>query len=91
MKKLLSIFLAGLFFINAAKAQSTIPTLDKSPMDLATFPAGYGLLKLQGKATEPLAVRVIYSRPIKNNRVVFGKLVEYNKVWRFGANENTEI
>ena len=91
MKKLLFIFLAGFLLTLSAVAQSTIPTLDKSPMDLATYPAGYGLLKLQGKASEPLAARVIYSRPLKNNRVVFGQLVEYNKVWRFGANENTEI
>lgn len=36
-------------------------------------------------------IRVIYSRPSKNNREVFGTLVPYSKVWRLGANENTEI
>lgn len=36
-------------------------------------------------------VRVIYSRPQKGNRIIFGQLVEYNKVWRLGANEATEI
>ena len=91
MKKLLFIFLAGLFFSISILAQSLIPSLDKSPMDMSTYPAGYSLLKLQGKATDPLAARVIYSRPLKNKRVIFGQLVEYNKVWRFGANENTEI
>jgi hypothetical protein len=34
---------------------------------------------------------VIYSRPGKNDREVFGKLIPYGKVWRTGANEATEI
>jgi len=38
----------------------------------------------------PLA-RIIYSRPKKKNRVIFGDLVPYGKVWRTGANEATEI
>ncbi len=32
-----------------------------------------------------------FSRPSKNNRIIFGKLVPYNKIWRTGANENTTI
>ena len=91
MKKTAIIYLALLFITFSSIAQTTIPPIDKSPMDMATFPANYGLLKIQDKATEPLAVRIIYSRPLKNNRVIFGQLVEYNKVWRFGANENSEI
>ena len=91
MKKLLFIFLAGLISTVNVFAQSAIPVLDKSPMDISTYPAGYSVLKLQGKTPDPLAARVIYSRPLKNNRVIFGQLVEYSKVWRFGANENTEI
>jgi Protein of unknown function (DUF2911) len=38
----------------------------------------------------PLA-RVIYSRPIKLGRRIFGGLVPYGKQWRLGANEATEI
>ena len=68
-----------------------IPTLDKSQMDMSTYPTDYALQKLQGKITEPLIARLMYSRPQKNNRIIFGELVEYNAVWRFGANENTEI
>jgi hypothetical protein len=91
MRKL--IFLAvQLFFITNIFAQSSsIPAVDKSPMDMSTYPPNYPLLKAQDKASEPLIARVIYSRPTKNNRVIFGDLVEYNKVWRFGANENTEV
>ncbi len=91
MKKLLFVFLAGLISTVSVFAQSPIPVLDKSPMDISTYPAGYSVLKLQGKNPDALAARVIYSRPLKNDRVVFGKLVEYGKVWRFGANENTEV
>lgn len=55
------------------------------------YPVNYPVLKIQDKATEPLVARIIYSRPQKNNRTVFGDLVEYGKVWRLGANEATEI
>ena len=75
-------------------AQSIDPKnvpLDKSPMDMVYYPLNYPVLKIQGKATEPLLARVIYSRPQKSGRTVFGDLVEYNKVWRLGANEATEV
>ena len=36
-------------------------------------------------------VKVTYSRPRKNGREIFGKLVPYGQVWRTGANEATEI
>jgi hypothetical protein len=72
-------------------SSSPIPALDKSPMDMSTYPPGYPLMKIQGKTTEPIIARVTYSRPQKNGRVIFGDLLEYNAVWRFGANENTEI
>jgi hypothetical protein len=68
-----------------------LPALDKSPMDMAYYPANYPVLKIQDKATEPLVARVIYSRPQKEGRSIYGGLVEYGKVWRLGANEATEI
>lgn len=91
MKKLL--LLSGLLCWAAVLsfAQSKLPALDKSPMDMSYYPAGYPVLKIQDKATEPLIARVIYSRPQKNGRVIFGDLLEYGKVWRLGANEATEI
>lgn len=58
---------------------------------MSTYPANYQLLKIQDKVTEPLSARILYSRPAKNDRVIFGGLLEYGKVWRFGANESTEI
>jgi hypothetical protein len=96
MKKLFSA-LAILFIVSCAFAQSQAslkfkrPVLDKSPMDMAYYPANYPVLKIQDKATEPLLARVIYSRPQKDNRIIFGDLIEYNTIWRLGANEATEI
>jgi hypothetical protein len=65
--------------------------MDKSPMDMIYFPDEYPVLKIKDKAKEPPIARVIYSRPQKADRVVFGDLIEYGKVWRLGANEATEI
>ncbi|RLD29545.1 MAG: hypothetical protein DRI75_03070 [Bacteroidetes bacterium] len=36
-----------------------------------------------------LKLEVFYNRPSKRDRVIFGGLVAYNKVWRTGANEAT--
>src|SRR5690349_3826826 len=36
-------------------------------------------------------ISVNYSRPLVNNRPIWGKLVPYGQVWRAGANENTII
>jgi hypothetical protein len=60
-------------------------------MDVSYCPNNYPLLKIQDKITDPLIARIIYSRPQKNGRVIFGELLEYGKVWRLGANEATEI
>ena len=70
---------------------NNLPPVDKSPMDMCYYPGNYPVLKIQDKVTEPLVARVIYSRPQKNGRLIFGELVEYGKVWRLGANEATEI
>jgi Protein of unknown function (DUF2911) len=92
MKYLFSAILFAFFLINAsAQDTQTIPAIDKSPMDMSTYPVNYPLLKIQDKATIPIVARVTYSRPQKSNRVIFGELLEYNTIWRFGANENTEI
>lgn len=93
MKKLLllTIFLVVVFFVNAQQNGSKLPPLDKSPMDMVYYPVNYPVLKIQDKLTQPLISRIIYSRPQKGNRIVFGELVEYGQVWRLGANEATEI
>jgi hypothetical protein len=82
-----------LFLANSSLSQSgnRIPDLDKSPMDMSYYPPNYPILKIQNKANGDAIARVIYSRPQRQGRKVFGELVEYGKVWRLGANEATEI
>ena len=54
--------------------------VDKSPADIAYF-----------RMNQAPKAKVIYSRPMKNDREIFGKLEPFGKVWRLGANEATEI
>jgi len=90
MQKLVAIavFLACM---HITKAQSPPSSIDKSPLDISYYPANYPVLKIQDKITEALVARVVYSRPQKKGRKLFGELVEYGQVWRLGANEATEI
>ena len=86
MKTLLASILLASFSI-AAQSQNFRKT-DKSPMDMAYFPDHFAHDRKEG---DKAIIRVTYSRPSKNDREVFGKLVPYGKVWRTGANESTEI
>lgn len=72
--------------------------MDQSPMDMIYLPADYPLKRMQLPMTENIsapAARVIYSRPHKKGRKIFGadstSLCHYGKEWRLGANEATEI
>lgn len=91
MKQWMFVFFVLIGVTDAVVAQTKLPSVDKSPMDMSYFPVNYPVLKIQNKVSEPLICRVIYSRPQKNGRSVFGELVEYGKLWRLGANEATEI
>lgn len=91
MKKFLFVFCLAIVPILLFAQLSKLPEVDKSPMDMSYFPINYPVLKIQNKVTDPIMIRVIYSRPQKQGRTVFGELVEYGKVWRLGANEATEI
>lgn len=91
MKRILFLSTVILCWSLVGIAQSGRPGIDKSPLDMSYYPSNYPVLKIQDKVTEPLVARVIYSRPRKEGRTVFGGLVAYGKVWRLGANEATEI
>jgi hypothetical protein len=39
--------------------------------------------------SDDLRIRVLYNRPSKKGREIFGGLVPYGQVWRTGANEST--
>ncbi len=90
MKKL-GFFLAFACISLVAIAQQKPTELDKSPMDMSYWPDNYPLLKMSGKAKDQPIARVIYGRPVKNGRTIFGGIIKYNELWRLGANEATEL
>ena len=91
MKKVVVLAIVLQFVAVTLMAQSPLPPVDKSPMDMSYYPNNYPVLKISDKATEPIAARIVYSRPQKSGRIIFGGLVKYGEVWRLGANEATEI
>ena len=84
MKKiilLVAVFFITIGFSNQAIAQN-FKGLDKSPMDIASFPSNY-------RVSEKV-IKIIYSRPQLKGRSL-EKLAPLGKKWRTGANEATEV
>lgn len=82
MKNLFVLTFFALALISTEATAQKFSGLDKSPMDMAAFPASY---KESDKA-----VRVIYGRPQLKGRDM-ATLAPSGKVWRTGANEAAEI
>jgi hypothetical protein len=74
-----------------APPQNPYANVDVSPMDVSYYPTDYPLQKMSGKADPSPVMRVIYSRPHRQGRRIFGNLLHYGEPWRLGANEATEI
>lgn len=92
MKKIITLLLVfQMAFFCLLAQNNTVPAVDKSPLDISYYPVNYPVLKIQDKITEPLVARVVYSRPQRAGRPIFGGLVKNGEVWRLGANEATEI
>ncbi len=89
MKLFVSLVCVLAFF--SVQAQQKPTDLDKSPMDMSYWPNNYPLLKMDGKAGAMPVARVIYSRPLKGGRIIYGNIIKYGDLWRLGANEATEI
>lgn len=89
MRLLFSFLLAMLAVTGMAQLKPT--DLDKSPMDVSYCPNNYPVLKMNGKTGEQPVARILYSRPQRSGRKIFGEIVPYNQIWRMGANECTEI
>jgi hypothetical protein len=66
-------------------------SIDISPMDMIYFPVDYPKLKMTHTTDIPPVARIIYSRPHREGRKIFGSLLKYGEPWRLGANEATEI
>lgn len=78
---------------NIIKKEAANPysQVDVSTMDMVYFPADFPLKKMNGEAKGQPVMRVIYSRPHRGGRKLFGGLVKWGQPWRLGANEATEI
>jgi hypothetical protein len=74
-----------------APPQNPYANVDVSPMDISYYPTDYPLQKMSGNAASLPVMRVIYSRPHRQGRKIFGNLLHYGEPWRLGANEATEI
>ena len=74
-----------------APPQNPYVNVDVSPMDISYYPTDYPLQKMSGKSDSLPVMRVIYSRPHRQGRKIFGNLLHYGEPWRLGANEATEI
>lgn len=77
-----------------SQAQNGTPTIkypgvDSSPLDALYYPIN--AVKVKKDDTSLPIIKVLYSRPQKKGREIFGVLEQFDKVWRLGANENTEI
>lgn len=72
---------------NANNGSVAFPKVDASPLDVVYYP----LNTTKSKESVLPIIRVLYSRPQKKAREVFGVLEQFDKIWRFGANENAEI
>lgn len=69
------------------------PSVDASPMDAISYPTKAQWRNYLSGADRNIQpkIRVIYSRPSKKDRDIFGGLVPYGTEWRLGANEATTI
>jgi Protein of unknown function (DUF2911) len=71
--------------------------VDKSPMDISYYPVNYPAQLMSNNDSATLTARVLYSRPHKMGRTIFGTeappkcIQQYGAYWRLGANEATEI
>ncbi len=89
----LCMILAFNFATAQEKKGLEFPGLDKSPMDAAHYPAesAYTNYLDEDDPKRTPIVKVLYSRPYKKGRKVFGELQKFGEEWRVGANECNEI
>jgi len=65
--------------------------VDISPMDMSYYPADYPKIKMSNPAAPLPNARVVYSRPHLQGRQLFPSILKFEKPWRLGANEATEL
>lgn len=96
MKRLFPILTMALLVVCSPDAfAQEFPPVDKSPLDIAYYPTraafrAFAKTDAEKESLQPV-MKVTYSRPMKNDRNIFGELIKYGEVWRLGANESTEL
>lgn len=70
------------FLISADLHSQEFKNLDTSPHDIVYFRTN--------KISAP-KIKVLYGRPKKNGREIFGSVIPFGQIWRVGANEATEV
>lgn len=73
----IKVIIAGIVVIAGVLFLWRYSTKALSPEDTSVF------------SEDALKLEVVYNRPSKKGRKIFGDLVPYNEVWRTGANEAT--
>ena len=87
MKRLGFVAILALFTFAVNAQEPKFAPVDASPADIVYYPLNAAKVK---DGSSP-SVKVIYSRPTRKGREIFGVLEQFDKVWRAGANESTEI
>jgi hypothetical protein len=85
-----SLLLSGLFalpFMTQGLLPGSLRAAEEKKIEFPA-PSQHAVVKQRVGLTD---VEVDYSRPNKNNREIFGRLVPYGKLWRTGANAVTKI
>jgi hypothetical protein len=91
---IISLAFLGMPNANAQDAKELkFSEMDKSPMDAAHYPrrAAFQNYLDDNDPDRGLKIKVLYCRPMKKGRAVFGTLEPWGKDWRLGANEATEV
>ncbi|WP_316750229.1 DUF2911 domain-containing protein [Pedobacter gandavensis] len=87
MKRFSLIAMLALYATFSQAQEYKLPAVDPSPADILYYPLNVA----KAKDDSSPVVKVVYSRPTRKGRDIFGVLEQYGKVWRLGANEATEI
>jgi len=75
-------FLIIVFILSIQVEAQDFKNIDKSPHDIVYFRAN---------KISPPTIKILYGRPQKDGRDIFGSVIPYGKIWRVGANEATEV
>nr|WP_199081738.1 DUF2911 domain-containing protein [Pedobacter sp. ASV19] len=89
MKRLSLVLCSALFALTVHAQDVKFSAPDASPADIVYYPLNAAKVKAGDNSTP--VIKVVYSRPAKKGRDIFGALEPFGKVYRLGANESTEI